>query len=315
MSSQSDLKAYFQIHTAVFLFGFTAILGKYIAFDELALVWHRMWIAVIGLILIPGVLVGLRNIPKNKWMTFIGIGVAVSLHWISFFASVKLGNVSVALACMATTTLFISFLEPWITKSKFQWIELVLGLFVIIGIFLILDVGEAFYSSIIAGLLAAFLAALFSTLNKKHIGNFSSMSVSAIELASGFLFLTLAIPFYEQSIDFSNYSLWRDDLISAYPFFGHYLHSIWYLLLLGVLCTSVAYALALASLKKLSAFSAGLAVNLEPIYGVIMAIFLFQENKELTLNFYIGTGLILLSVFIHPLAVKYLRNRSLRKLL
>lgn len=298
-----------QIHTAVFLFGFTAILGKFIVFEELALVWYRMWIAVVGLMFVPGVIRDMRRIPRRDLFRFVAIGILVSLHWLAFFGSVKLGNVSVALACMATTALFISILEPLITRSKFNWYELLLGVFVIIGILLILGLGEAYYRSIVAGLIAAFLAALFSTYNKKYLKDYRPLSVSTIELFSGFLFLSLVIPIWEGGFNFSDYSLFRDDLVSEYALFGVRLHSIWYLLILGLLCTSVGYALALASLQSLSAFSAALAVNLEPIYGFLMAIVFFHENEELSTRFYIGSALILLSVIIHPMLTRSVSKR------
>lgn len=309
MQFQGSRKAYLQIHTAVFLFGFTAILGKFIVFEELALVWYRMWIAVVGLMFVPGVIRDMRRIPRRDLFRFVAIGILVSLHWLAFFGSVKLGNVSVALACMATTALFISILEPLITRSKFNWYELLLGVFVIIGILLILGLGEAYYRSIVAGLIAAFLAALFSTYNKKYLKDYRPLSVSTIELFSGFLFLSLVIPIWEGGFNFSDYSLFRDDLVSEYALFGVRLHSIWYLLILGLLCTSVGYALALASLQSLSAFSAALAVNLEPIYGFLMAIVFFHENEELSTRFYIGSALILLSVIIHPMLTRSVSKR------
>ncbi|MBO6518267.1 MAG: DMT family transporter [Bacteroidia bacterium] len=299
MGKRGKQRAYLEIHTAVFLYGFTAILGKLIVFDQLALVWHRLWIAVIGLSIFPGVIRGIRTIPPKRLLTFLGIGIVVSLHWVSFFGSVKLGNVSVALACLATSTLFISILEPIITRSGFKWFEMFLGLMAIAGIVLVLDVGEAYYRSIIVGLIAAFLAALFSSLNKKYIGHNNALSVSVLELASGFAFLSLVIVVLDYG-NLSQYSLFRNDLVSEYSFLGLHLHSFWYLLLLGLLCTSLAYGLTLSSLKVLSAFSTGLAVNLEPVYGVLMAIAIFHENKELTPKFYVGTGLILLSVLVHP---------------
>jgi drug/metabolite transporter (DMT)-like permease len=310
MLNKSENKSHIEIHTAVILFGFTAILGKFIVFDQLELVWHRMWIASAGLILFPKVVHGIRKIKRKDFFTFIGIGIIVSVHWVSFFASIKLGNVSVALACMATTTLFIALLEPIITKSKFKWFEFVIGTIVIFGIILILGIGEAYYSSITVGLLAAFLAALFSTLNKKYLKQYNPISVSAVELFSGFVFLTVMIPIIYGSFDFSSFSLLREDLTSNFPLFGIYIHSFWYLLVLGLLCTSLAYVLALSSLRGLSAFSAGLAVNLEPVYGVIMAVIFFQENKDLTTSFYLGTALIFLTVFIHPIITKLHRKKK-----
>ncbi len=313
MPIKKSFGPFLKIHIAVFLFGFTAILGKFIQFNQLELVWHRLWIGVLGLLVIPKVIRGVFKIPKGTMMVYAGIGVIVCLHWVAFFGSIKLGNASIALSCMATTTLFIAFLEPIITKSKFNWVEMILGLLVIIGIVLILNVGAVFYSSILTGLIAAFLAALFSTFNKKYIGSNNSMSVSAIELASGFIFLTLIFGVFKET-SFQSLSLFRSDLVSDYALFGYNIHSFWYLIVLGFLCTSIAYALALSSLKNISAFSAGLAVNLEPIYGVAMAILIFHENEDLNLSFYIGTSLILLSVFIHPVALKWMSKRQSRLL-
>ena len=129
-------KAYIQLHIAVFLFGFTAILGKLITLEQTALVWNRLWIAVLGLIFIPGVFRGIRTISVSNLLKFSGIGVLVALHWLTFYGSIKIGqSASVTLACLATASLFTSILEPVITKSKFQWIELVLGLIVIVGIY------------------------------------------------------------------------------------------------------------------------------------------------------------------------------------
>ncbi len=308
MNVGSTQKAYVQIHTAVLLFGFTAILGKLIPQQELALVWHRLWIAVVGLIVFPGVIRGLKKVPTRKLPVFAGIGVVVSLHWLTFYASIKLGNVSIALASLATTTLFISIIEPLVTGSRFQWLELLLGLFVIVGIVLVLDVGEAYYGSIAVGLIAAFLAALFSSLNKRHIGDYNPMSISAVELLAGFVFLTVVIPFWGDGFDLNEFDLMRT---SEYAFMGWHIPAFWLFLVLGWLCTSIAYGLALASLKKLTAFSSALAVNLEPVYGILMAIAVFQENKDLTPNFYIGTTIILLSVALHPILKKYWTKKKI----
>jgi len=171
-------KAYLYLHLAVFLFGFTAILGKLITLEQTALVWNRLWISVLGLVFIPGVLAGIRSIKKSNLLIFSGIGILVALHWLTFYGSIKVGNsASVTLACLATSSLFTSILEPVITKSKFQWVELILGLIVIIGIYFLSGVGKAYYLAIFIGITSAFLASLFSTLNKKYILNQNSLSV------------------------------------------------------------------------------------------------------------------------------------------
>lgn len=284
------------MHSAVLLFGITAILGKLISLNSLPLVWNRLWIAVIGLLFIPGAIRGLRQMTRKNIFLFSGIGLVVALHWITFYGSVKLGDsASVTLACMATASLFTSILEPLITKSKFQPIELVLGILVIIGILFLTGVGSAYYLAIAVGLISAFLAALFSTLNKKHLGSNNSISVSVLELSSGFILITLLSPVL----------IWLFPTMQWMPIKTDWL----YLLILGLLCTSVAYVLALSALKHLSAFVSNLSVNLEPVYGILLAIWLLNEDKDLNTQFYIGTGIILLAVILHPVLNRIIKNR------
>ncbi|MCB9245569.1 MAG: EamA family transporter [Flavobacteriales bacterium] len=303
-------RAYVQIHTAVVLFGITAILGKLIAHPETALVWHRMWISSLGLLLIPGVVKGIRAIPRRTILRFCMVGVLVSLHWLTFYGSIKLGNnASITLACLATASLFTSFLEPLITRSRFQKVELILGLMVILGIYFISGVGTLYFNAIVVGLISAFLAAFFSVLNKKYIEEYNVLSVSVLELGSGFLFLTLILPFYEDGFTREQFALWGDHLWATYPVFGITIQSVWYLVMLSLLCTSLAYVLSLSALKVLSAFTTNLAINLEPVYGIILAVLIFHEDKDLSLEFYAGTLIILLAVLLHPYLVKFSERR------
>ncbi len=290
-------KAYLQLHIAVILFGITAILGKLITLDEIALVWNRLWIAVLGLLFIPGAYRGIRNIGKKQLLRFIGIGVIVALHWITFYGSIKLGNnASITLACLATTSLFTSVLEPLITKSKFQMLELFLGLLVIVGILFLTGVGEAYYMAIVVGLTSAVLASIFSTFNKKYIENQNSISVSIVELSSGFIFISLMFPLIQEFIPQNAWIPSSKDWI--------------YLIALGIFCTSVAYVLALNALKQLSAFISTLSVNLEPVYGILLAIWLLNEDQDLNTEFYLGTGIILFSVLLHPILTKMLKKKQ-----
>ena len=285
------------MHIAVFLFGFTAILGKLITLQEIALVWNRLWIAVLGLLFIPGAVRSVFQIPPKRILVFTGIGVLVALHWITFYGSIKLGNsASVTLACFATTALFTSVLEPLITKSSFKWLELILGIFIILGIYLLSGVGEYYYKAIAVGLISAFLAALFSVLNKKYIIGYNSISISIIELLAGFIFISLCLPLItiflpqEQLLPTSMDWFW--------------------LICLGLLCTSFAYVLSLNSLKELSAFVANLSINLEPVYGILLAIVIFKESQDLNFSFYIGTSIILLAVILYPLISRYQKQRK-----
>lgn len=256
--------------------------------------------AVIGLIFIPGAICGLKQMNYKSIALFLGIGLIVAVHWITFYGSIKLGDsASVTLACMATASLFTSVLEPLITKSKFQFMELVLGAFVIIGILFLTGVGRAYTEAIVVGLISAFLAALFSTLNKKYIGSNNSISISVLELSSGFILISLLYPLLRWQFPEMRWMPVKTDWV--------------YLLILGLLCTSVAYVLALSALKHLSAFISNLSVNLEPVYGILLAIWLLNEDKDLNQNFYIGTGIILAAVLLHPILTKVKKRRHARE--
>jgi drug/metabolite transporter (DMT)-like permease len=293
----SKNRAYIQLHIAVFLFGFTAILGKLISLNEVALVWNRLWIAILGLIFIPGVFKGILLITNKNLLKFIGIGILVALHWLTFYGSIKVGHsASVTLACLATASLFTSVLEPLITRSKFEWIELLLGVIVILGIYLLSGIGESYYSAIIIGIVSAFLAALFSTLNKKYIAGQNSLSVTTVELTSGFLFISIAYPFINMFMPQTQWTPIGTDWV--------------WLIILGLLCTSLAFALAINSLKELSAFVSNLSINLEPVYGILLAIWLLNEDTILNFNFYLGTSIILLAVVLHPILTKYKNKKN-----
>jgi drug/metabolite transporter (DMT)-like permease len=297
-TNKTKQKAYLQLHIAVLLFGVTAILGKLITLEQTALVWNRLWIAILGLVFIPGVLKGILNIKRINVLRFAGIGILVCLHWLAFYGSIKIGNnASVTLACLATTSLFTSVLEPLITKSKFQWVELFLGLLVIVGIYFLSGVGDTFYMAIVVGLISAFLAALFSVLNKKYITGQNSISVSVIELGSGFLLLTILYPILQYYLPQSQWFPTGNDWL--------------WLFLLGWLCTSVAFVLSMEALKEISAFISNLTINLEPVYGILLVIWLLNEDADLNLDFYIGTSIILFSVILHPILVKVQKRRTL----
>jgi drug/metabolite transporter (DMT)-like permease len=298
-TSSNKQKAYLQLHLAVFLFGFTAILGKLITLEQTALFWNRLWIASLGLVFIPGVLKGIKAIDRKNLIRFAAIGVIVALHWLTFYGSIKVGNsASVTLACLATSSLFTSVLEPLITKSKFQWLELVLGLLVIVGIYFLSGVGEAYYWAIIIGIISAFLASLFSTYNKKYIKENNTLSVSTIELFSGFLMITICYPLLQY-------------LLPQPQWFPVGQDWLW-LIILGLLCTSLAFALSLNALKEISAFISNLSINLEPVYGILLAIWILNEDADLNFDFYLGTAIILLAVLLHPIIIKVKKKATSR---
>jgi drug/metabolite transporter (DMT)-like permease len=283
-------KAYLQLHTSVFLWGFTAILGELISIKATPLVWYRIVITCCSLLVIPGLLKKAKAIPQQEVVRIAGIGCLVALHWVCFYSSIKVSNVSVALSCLATTSFFTAILEPIIRRKKHDLRELLLGMMVIPGIYLIYYFTENYTEGIILGILAALFSGLFTILNKQIIGKYEPRSFTFVELGSGLLFLTLLMPLY----------LWFFPDTILIPTGKDWL----YLFTLSVGCTALPYVLALRALNHLSAFAAVFTVNLEPVYGIIMAVIFFNENEKINNFFYLGTLIILASVFLHPLLKK-----------
>lgn len=293
----NEKRAYVELHIAVFLFGFTAILGDLIRLSALAIVWWRVLITSFSLLFLIRGGRALRRLPRSTILQFMGIGVLVALHWLAFYGAIKLSNASITLICMATTSFFTSLLEPLILKQRARWYEVLIGLAVIPGMALIVRSTDASMNTgILVGLAAALMAALFATLNKKLIGRSDEMSITFLELGSAWLFLTLALPLYAS---------WSGGLSRMLPSGIDW----FYIIILSLLCTTLAYILALRSLRHLSAFASNLAINLEPVYGIALAWFILEEHKELSPGFYWGVLIILSAVFSYPL----LRKRLSRK--
>lgn len=287
--------ALFKLHLAVVIFGFTAIFGKLITLDEGPLVWYRMLIASIGLLFLPRLWKGLREINKRDAIKVALTGGIVALHWVTFFGSIKLSNVSVALCMMATSSLFTSILEPLILKKDFSLKEVLLGLMVLPGIFIIFQISYGYVLGMAVGVLSAFLAALFGSINKTFADKVRPVTVSFLELSTGFLILSLLMPLY---------LYWKPEATLAIT----QMSDFWWLLVLGIVCTSFAFLLIVDVLKEVSAFTTALAINLEPIYGIVLAIFILNENKDLSTNFYLGAALIIGAVLLNGV----FRNKELR---
>jgi len=289
-------RAYFELHIAVFLFGFTAILGDLISLPALSLVWWRVALTCLSLLFFIRLNEIFRKIPRKHFWHFTGIGLIVALHWIAFYGSIKLANASIALICLATISFFTSLIEPAVMGYKVRAYELALGLLIIPGMWLIAGATEVgMQAGLWAGILSAFLASIFAVLNKKLIEKADSFSITFIELGSAWLFLSLLLPFV-----FFFQPDWK--------FVPQGLDWL-YLLVLALLCTTLAYVLSLRALRHLSAFISNLTINLEPVYGILMAVFILKDNEELTPDFYLGGAIILLAVFSYP----FLKKWSLRR--
>lgn len=285
------LLAYIQLHTAIFLFGFTGILGRWINEGGLSgsvLVVYRLAFTLISLLLMPNLFTELQQMPtKQKWQVA-GIGCIVALHWVTFYTSIQLSNVSIALSCLAATPFFISFIEPIFFKKKISMIEVILGAFVVVGVIFIYGFSANYHVGIAIGISSALCAATFGVLNKNIAHKYSTFSIMMVEFSGGLIFLLLTAPIHLALIPYK--SLYPTEAIT-------WVH----LITLAIICTTVAYTLSIKALRHVSAYTAGLSINLEPIYGIVLAYYFFQENKELSIGFYIGTAIIFSSVFLHPL--------------
>ena len=284
---QAVSKARLQIHFCVVLWGFTAILGKLITLPALPLVWWRMLLVTAALLLMPRVWRGLRAMrPRLRW-AYAGIGVLVALHWLSFYAAIKLSNASVGATCIALGPVFLAFIEPWIAKRRFDPRELIIGIVVVPGVAMVVGgVPHDMRLGIAVGVLSALFVALFGSLNKRLVEHGDALTVTCIELGTGTLFLTALAPLLPHS---------------GAAFVLPSMHDAWLLLALAFGCTLLPFTLALVALRHMSAFGTQMVTNLEPVYAIVLAIVLLGEQHELDRWFYAGVAVILAAVFIHPL--------------
>ena len=291
------LRPWLQIHFCVVLWGFTAILGKLISLSSLAIVWWRMLLVAGALMFVAAFWRGIKKLTPRLIAIYAGIGGIVALHWLTFYESIKQSNASVAATCMALTSVFIAFVEPFIARRRFDVRELLLGLAILPGVVLVVGgTPDDMRSGIAIGAFSAFLVAIFSSLNKRYIEHGEALSVTGIEMASGALLLTIVALGSPNTEGTFALPQGRD---------------AFYLLALAVGCTLLPFALSLVALRKLSAFSTALAVNMEPIYSIVLAIILLGEQRELEPRFYIGVAIILVVVFSHPwLNLSWRQGRS-----
>ncbi|WP_353779554.1 EamA family transporter [Winogradskyella sp. 3972H.M.0a.05] len=283
------LKNYIHLHFLVFIAGFTAILGELISIGSIPLVWYRMAIAgVLMLLYIKIIRLKIKVDRKTLWQ-FFGAGIIIALHWITFFESIKQANVSIALAMFSTGAFFASFIEPLIFKRKILWYEIFFGLVVILGVFLITQSQINYLYGIILGIASALFSTLFAVINGKFILKHNATVISFYEFISGVAFISLFLAFSgEFSTDF--FVLSNNDWI--------------YLFLLGSICTAYAFIGAVYVMKVISPYTVILSYNLEPIYGITMAILLFPEKETMSTQFYYGAVLVIGAVILDGI-IKY----------
>ncbi len=273
-----------QLHISVLLAGFTGVFGVLIQLNELPLVWYRMGITFITLIFILVLRKQKLQLAFRKIMILIGIGMLIALHWVLFYASIKFANVSIGLVCFAATSLFTALIEPLLNNTQWKKAELLLGLLSLLGIYIIFQFDIRYRTGILFGLSSALIAALFSVLNKKNITTAAPQTIMLFEMGGGFLFLTLLLPGYVLCFPDAKWI----------PSFA----DIFWLLILAWFCTVLAMELMLKALHNVSAFTQNLTLNLEPVYGILLAFIIFHENRYLQNTFYVGMACIAFSVAI-----------------
>jgi len=293
-----NLKHYLLMHAVVFAFGFTGILGKLIELDFYQIVFFRMLIAGISLWLFLKITKRKFKITNTKTLLkVVGVGIIVLLHWLTFFKAIQVSTASIAVLCMATTALHVSWLEPLIMRSKFSILEFSLGLLVIFGVIAVTNnVGISQLQGLLWGLLSAFLSALFAVFNAylNKVKKVSSASLTLYEMFVGSFILLLGLGFAGKM---------------EADFFKMTFSDFSWLLFLGIFCTSLAFMVMIDVIHKIGAYTATLTVNLEPIYSIILAVFILSENEILGTHFYWGSFFIVLIVFANPILKKIAQNR------
>lgn len=289
-------RALIQLNAAVFLWGFTGVLGRAITLDSIMLVWWRLLITMISLWILYVVQGKARRIPTRSILMISLIGTTQALHWVCFYASIKLANVTIALTCLSTTALMAALIEPLVIKKKFDFFEIVLGLFAIAGILIIYNTHLNFSTGILVGLLAAVLTVMVSVINKKIIDQYQPEHITLYQLTGGFFGISILLPVF--------HLLFHDHWSVPSS-----LDWLW-LILLSWVCTILTFFLYIRSLKSISAFTMNLTLTLEPIYGIILAFVIYHENKFLSKWFYVGFALIILAVLFHTLRLIYISKRK-----
>lgn len=291
----SNFKYHAILHLIVLCYGLTGIYGDQINLGSGQIVFTRTLLA--GIVLIPFVLF-LKNTKRMSFRDIIGVsavGVIVAIHWFLFFESIKVSNVAIGVICMSTTTLFIAFIEPIILKRKLALYELIIGFFILVGISIIFGVEFEHYLGIVYGLISAFCAALFSTLNGKLIGKYNAIKITTIEMVAACVVISILLIF-QGKLNYDFFQLTGKEYV--------------YILILGVICTALAFVGNVWLMKNISPFSVGVAINLEPIYTIIIAYVFFDEENTLDLGFYLGSLIILLAVFSNSFIKRRMRLRK-----
>ena len=283
------------------MWGFTGILGKLIHLDAYYIVWHRVLIALVALgIALVFMRKPLKPANFKSFLKIAGVGLFVVLHWMTFYKSIQLSTASLGILCLSTATLHVTWLEPIIMKRKFSWIEFLLGSLVIYGIYFVSsDFDANDKEALIYGLFSALFAALFSVFNAKLAQDTPSYQITFYEMVSALVFLTIVLIF-QGDFTAELFQMTMSDFL--------------WLLFLGIMCTSFAFLATIEVVKRLGAFTVSLSINLEPVYTILLAIAILNEDEMLGSHFYIGSAVIVVVVIANAIIKYYLKAKASKKL-
>jgi drug/metabolite transporter (DMT)-like permease len=288
MATRSD---YLKLHFIVFLWGFSAILGKLVTIPTLEMIFFRGLLAATGMALAMYVLNDSFKVAGKDLIRLLLIGAVVAVHWLAFFGSARVSNVSVSLVGFATNSLWAAILEPAFNRRKVKKFELILGLIVLAGLYVIFSFNFDYHLGLGLGIFAGFTSALFSVFNSRMVRRVSPFAITFYEMVGIILTLGLVLPIFSSVTDNSIQLPSLEDWM--------------YIAILAGVCSVYAYSVAVELMKRVSVFMIQLALNLEPVYGIIMAVMIFRQQEKMGWNFYMGTCIILAAVVSYP----YLKKR------
>lgn len=274
----------------VLILGFTGIFGKLISLNTIELVWYRMLIAFITLFTFLAFKKELTKIKKKDFFGLLFVGSLVAVHWFFFFESIKVSNVSVAVVCLSTASFFSAMIEPFFLKRKPKLYEYILGIVVFVTLFLMLEAETKYTMGYIYGIIASFLGTLFTLYNAKYINRLEASKITMVEMLAGVIIFSILM-LINKEIGISNLKININDFV--------------YLFLLGTMCTAAVFVWMVEIMKYISPYSLIMAINLEPIYSIVLALIIFSESEHMNLSFYIGASVIILVVFLES----YLKNK------
>ena len=278
-------KAFFQLHIAVFLAGFTGILGRLISLNAGLIVWYRLFLTTATMAVLFGLMNKLRKIPLRDILKIGAVGFVAAMHWITFYGAIKYSNVSIALVCFSSVSFFTAIFEPLILRKSINWTEMLLGLMTIAGIYIIFRFDSQYKTAIIIGLVSAVLGALFPIYNRQFLKRVNVETMLTWQQLGGLITLSVVLPFYLQRFPVKSFVPGVEDFL--------------WLLVLSWFCSVIAFQFSSNALKRLSAFTVNLTYNLEPVYGILLAFVVYHENKLLSKWFYAGFAVIATALVIH----------------